>query len=190
MKKSIGAKTIAYPTPIYIIGSYDLENNPNMMAAAWGGICCSEPPCIAFSIRKSRYTFDNVIAKKAFTVNIPSVAFAKEADYFGMASGRKTNKLVDCNLTPIQSEIVDAPYISEFPLILECKLHSTVEIGSHIQFIGEIIDVKCDDNLLTDKGLPDIAKINPLIYAPGQSSYFGIGEFVGNAFALGKEIKK
>ena len=35
MKKSIGAKTIVYPTPVFIIGTYDKKGNPNAMAAAW-----------------------------------------------------------------------------------------------------------------------------------------------------------
>ncbi|HVJ49150.1 flavin reductase [Desulfitobacterium sp.] len=35
--------------------------------------------------------------------------------------------------------MVDAPYVREFPLILECRLIHTVDIGLHTQFIGEIV---------------------------------------------------
>lgn len=45
MKQSLGAKTLATPTPVWLIGSYDAEVRPNIMTAAWGGICCSQPPC-------------------------------------------------------------------------------------------------------------------------------------------------
>ena len=41
MKKSFGAKTILYPTPVLVVGTYDLNGRPNVMTAAWGGICCS-----------------------------------------------------------------------------------------------------------------------------------------------------
>lgn len=37
MKKSIGAKTILYPAPVLIVGTYDKNGNPNAMTAAWGG---------------------------------------------------------------------------------------------------------------------------------------------------------
>ncbi len=40
MKKSIGAKTIVFPTPVFIVGTYDKADKPNAMAAAWGGISC------------------------------------------------------------------------------------------------------------------------------------------------------
>ena len=45
MKRSLGAKTLTFPTPTWIVGSYDTRGRPNGMTAAWGGICCSEPPC-------------------------------------------------------------------------------------------------------------------------------------------------
>ena len=60
--------------------------------------------------------------KKAFTVNIPSENYVKEADYFGMVSGKKEDKFAKTGLTPVKSDIVDAPYISEFLVILECKV--------------------------------------------------------------------
>jgi len=43
-------------------------------------------------------------------------------------------------------------------MILECKLFSTSEIGSHTHFIGEILDVKVEESLLREDGLPDIIK--------------------------------
>ncbi|MCK9172584.1 MAG: flavin reductase family protein, partial [Desulfuromonas thiophila] len=46
MKQSLGAKPIAYPTPVFLVGSYDADGRANMMNAAWGGICCSVPPCV------------------------------------------------------------------------------------------------------------------------------------------------
>jgi hypothetical protein len=44
MKKSMGAKTVVYPTPVFVVGTYDGQGKANVMTAAWGGICCSRPP--------------------------------------------------------------------------------------------------------------------------------------------------
>ena len=63
MKKSLGAKTLVVPTPTWIVGTYDQEGRPNVMAAAWGGICCSDPPCIAVSLRKATYTYGSRTSK-------------------------------------------------------------------------------------------------------------------------------
>jgi flavin reductase (DIM6/NTAB) family NADH-FMN oxidoreductase RutF len=186
MKKSLGPKTLMYPAPVMVIGSYDSENRANVMTASWGGICCSQPPCIAVSIRKATYTYGNITGKGAFTVCIPSETDIRAADYFGMVSGRAEDKFRTLGLTAVKGDRVDAPYVGEFPLVLECRVVRTVEIGSHTQFIGEIIDVKADESIITDNEAPDIEKLRPVIFTPVSRNYYGIGKFIGKAFSIGK----
>jgi flavin reductase (DIM6/NTAB) family NADH-FMN oxidoreductase RutF len=190
MKKSIGARTFVLPTPVWIIGSYDKEGRPNVMVVAWGGICCSKPPCVGIALRKATYTYGNIIERKAFTVNVPSEKYAKEADYFGIVSGRDTDKFSDTGLTPVRSTVVDAPCIKEFPLVLECNVIHANEIGLHTHFVGEILDVKADESVVGEGGLPDIEKVNPLIYSPEARTYHGVGGLVGKAFSIGRVFQK
>lgn len=190
MKKSIGASTMIFPTPVLVVGSYDKTGKPNAMTVAWGGICCSQPPCMGISLRKATYTYANIVERKAFTINIATEPYVKEADYFGIATGKKVDKFATTGLTPVKSDLVDAPYIKEFPFILECKLLQTVEIGLHTQFIGEILDVKVDEDALGEDGLPDIGKIKPLVYAAEIRNYYGFGKFLGKAFSIGKNLHK
>src|SRR3989338_7470821 len=117
MKKSFGPRTLIYPTPVWVIGTYDKDGKPNVMTIAWGGICCSKPPCLAVSLRKATYSYDNIVDRKAFTVSVPSTAYAKETDFFGIASGRDVDKLEVTQLTVVRSELVDAPYLQEFHLV-------------------------------------------------------------------------
>ena len=188
MKKSIGAKTLAIPTPVWIIGTYDNQGKPNVMTAAWVGICCSDPPCVGISLRKPRYSYSNILERNAFTVNIPSESHASQADYFGLVSGEEVDKFAASGLTPIKSDLVDAPYVKEFPLVLECRVIQSIEIGVHTQFIGEIVDVKADESVLGETGTPDMEKVKPIIFAPGTRSYHGTGKFLGKAFSIGREI--
>ena len=105
-----------------------------------------------------------------------------------MTSGREVNKFAQARLTPVNSTLVDAPYVREFPLILECKLLHALEIGLHTLFVGEILDVKADEAVLGDRGLPDIEKVKPLMFGPEIRTYHGLGNFLGRAFDIGKEI--
>ncbi len=190
MKKSLGVKTLACPTPLWVVGTYDGEGNPNVMTIAWGGICCSKPQSVNVSLRKATYSYSNIIDKKAFTINIPSEKYAKEADYFGITTGSKTNKFADTGLTAVKSDLIDAPYIDEFPLILECKMTHNTEIGTHTLFVGEIVDVKADESVLGVEGLPDINKVLPVLFAPEVRTYHGIGKTLGKAFSIGKKIQQ
>ncbi len=190
MKKSIGAKTIIYPIPILVVGTYDKAGKPNVMTAAWGGICCSSPPCVAVSLRKATYSYGNIIERKAFTINIPSETYVKEIDYFGIVSGKNKDKFSATGLTPVKSDLVDAPYVKEFPFALECRLLHTIEIGLHTQFIGEIMDIKADESMLDENGSLDIEKIKPILFAPESRTYYRVGQYLGKAFSIGKEIGK
>ena len=88
MKKSFGANTLIFPAPVWCVGSYDKNGNPNIMTIAFGGICCSKPPCVTISLRKATYTYGNIMERGAYTLSVPSEAYVKEADYFGIVSGR------------------------------------------------------------------------------------------------------
>ena len=188
MKISLGPKTLLYPTPILVVGTYDAHGKPNAMTASWGGICCSQPPCINISLRKATYSYAAIVERKAFTVGIPDRGHIRQADYLGIASGRDTDKIATAGLTAVRSELVDAPYIAEFPLTLECRLVHTADLGLHTLFVGEVIDAKIDIESLTPEGNADIRKINPFLFDPGSKEYYGVGELLGHAFSVGRDV--
>jgi flavin reductase (DIM6/NTAB) family NADH-FMN oxidoreductase RutF len=189
MKKSIGAKTIVYPTPVFVVGTYDKAGKPNVMTVAWGGICCSSPPCVTISVREATYTYANLVEQQAFTISIPPVSYLKEADYFGIASGKTEDKFAVTGLTPVRSDVVNAPYVGEFPFVLECQILQTFKIGLHTQFIGQIMDIKADESVLGEKGRPNVELIRPFCWAPDGSGYYEIGGFLGKAFSVGKALQ-
>lgn len=187
MKKSLGGHTFLPTTPVLLVGTYDQDGKANLMTAAWGGICCSKPPCFAVSLRKATYSYSAIMERKAFTIGIPSETQLKEADYIGIVSGRKADKFAETHFTPVKSELVDAPYAGEVPFVLECKLLHSFELGLHTLFVGEILDAKADAEVLAEDGLPDIAKIKPFIFDSVHQGYHGIGSFLGKAFSVGKK---
>jgi flavin reductase (DIM6/NTAB) family NADH-FMN oxidoreductase RutF len=188
MKTSLGPKTLVYPAPVFVVGTYNAARKPNVLTISWAGICSSQPPSLAVSLRKVTSSHANILARKAFTVSIPSEAYVKQADYFGLVSGRNVQKLAAAKLTAVRSKLVDAPYIKEFPLVIECKLSHVLDVGLHTQFIGEIVDVKAEDSVLAGSGSVDITKLKPLVFSPDTQGYYGIGDFVARVFSAGKDI--
>lgn len=189
MKTSLGPRTLVYPTPVFVVGTYDAAGKPNVMAVAWGGICCSKPPCVAISVRKATYTYGNLVERKAFTVSVPSVDHVEAADYFGIASGRDADKFAATGLTPVRSESVDAPYVGEFPLVLECKVVHVTELGLHTQFVGEILDVKVEEACLDADGKPSAELVRPFSWAPADNQYYALGARLGRGFSIGKSLE-
>jgi len=188
--KSLGAKTAASPTPAWIVATYDKKGRANAMTAAWCGISNSNPASVVVALQPVRYTYENILEKKEFTICIPSEEYAKEVDYFGLVSGRDADKIQKAGLTAKRAEKVNAPYIEEFPMYLECKLTDRMNLGSHFVLIGKIIDVKADEEILDHKDNVEIQKLKPIVYSPTDRSYYKVGEEIGKAFSIGKEIKE
>jgi len=188
MKKSIGAKAVLFPTPVLVVATYDANGAANAMTAAWGGICCSDPPCVTVSLRKATYTYSSLMEKKVYTINIPGKEHAVEADYFGVASGRDVDKFASTGLTPVRGEHVDAPYIMEFPVCLECKIVHIADLGLHTMFVGEVLDAKVESGLLEDGKQPMIEQVMPIVFAANSRNYYTIGAEVGLAFSIGKGL--
>jgi flavin reductase (DIM6/NTAB) family NADH-FMN oxidoreductase RutF len=190
MKLFLPPRTILLPSPVLIIGTYNSDGMPNIMNAAWGGIASSKPPCISVSLREATLTYHNIIQTGAFTVNIPSEKYVKEADFVGIVSGRDCDKFKETGLTPEKSKLVNAPIVKEFPYALECNLVKRVELGLHTMFIGEIAGMVADSEVVNTDKLPDIEKVRPMLFGSfGSMAYYNIGVNLGDAFSVGKELQ-
>ena len=191
-RKRIALKpaTVLHPHPVLLVGTFGADGKPNLMNAAWGGICCSEPPCVAVSLREATLTYHNILASGGFTVGIPSRGQVEIADYVGVVSGRDHDKFQEAGLTPLRSEKVNAPVALELPFTLECKLIQHHKLGLHTMFIGEILGIQADEDVVGPKGLPDIEKTQAILYGGfGSSYYFAVGERLAKAFSVGKNLR-
>lgn len=187
MKKSLGPRMLL-PAPVWVIGTYDSKGQPNMMTAGWVGIACSAPPTVSVSVRESTATYDNLLTTRAFTVNVPSAARIREADFFGMVSGREGAKLAAAGIVTKKAELVYAPYLESFPLILECELRRSIRIGMHTLVTGEVRDVKADESVLGDNGLPMMERLDPVVFMASDANYYRVQESLGRTFTIGNDL--
>ncbi|MGC9966540.1 MAG: flavin reductase family protein [Syntrophobacteraceae bacterium] len=190
MKKiALGAQTLIYPMPAFLIGA-NIGGKPNFMTAAWSGIAASTPPMISVALQHHRYTLKGMKENGTFSVNVPSAELVRETDYCGMISGSmKVDKAKDCDFSIFYGKLKNAPMIEQCPVNLECKVIHTLTLGSHTMVIGQIEEVHVSDNCMTD-GEPDPAKIDPIMYVTGANkAYFRIGGKIGPAFKIGMEIR-
>ena len=183
MKKAIGPETLLYPMPAVLVGA-QVKGKPNFMTAAWCGIAASTPPAISVAIRSERFTFKGISENNTFSINIPSADLAEKVDYCGIYSGHKDDK---SQIFQVEyGKLNTAPLIQECPVSLECNVIHSVDLGSHVLFIGEIIETYIDADCMTaDKADP--AKIDPLIYTTIARQYQRLGDVVGRAWDIGKK---
>jgi len=184
-KISLGAATFLYPMPTVIVGA-DVQGKPNYVTVAYCGIVHDPPPMISIALAKKHYTNIGIRETHSFSVNIPPAGLVRETDYCGLVSGRDADK---GRLFTTFYGKVGAPMIEECPLNLECKVVKVIELSDVKElFIAEIIEVFTEEEYLTD-GLVDIKKIDPFVFSIHDRGYWQVGNYLGKAFSIGKELK-
>ncbi len=184
MKKSLGAKNCLYPLPTVLIGA-NVGGRPNFVTMAHVGIM--DLGSVSLGMNKTHYSNAGIKENQTFSVNLPSVAMVKETDYCGLVSGKDANKAA--LFETFYGKLKTAPMIRQCPLNMECRLIQTVDFPRHDIFIGEVVETHCDEEFLTD-GLPDFAKIQPLLFVMSDRSYYRLGDRFAKAWSVGKELMK
>lgn len=170
--------------PTVLVGA-NVKGKVNYMTAAWATVACMAPPMVCVALNKTRYTAKGIEENKTFSLNIPAAKHVVETDHCGLVSGAHEDK--SKVFKSFYGKLKTAPMVEECPVNIECKLFKSVDCGSHLLHIGEVVEIYADESCVTN-GKPDIEKIRPIVYA--QTTYFEVGKQVDNAFSAGKKYKK
>jgi flavin reductase (DIM6/NTAB) family NADH-FMN oxidoreductase RutF len=175
-KVTLDPGTYLYPVPAVMVTCGPLDK-PNIITLAWVGTVCSNPPMVGISIRPSRYSHGLVKQHGEFAVNLPTVDLAQVTDYCGTVSGRKVDKFSQTGLTPVPARVIATAIIAECPVNIECRVAQVVSLGSHDLFLGEVVAVQADQEVLHGRGDIDLARAKPLAY--GSARYWSLGQMLG-----------
>jgi len=188
MKKKLSLQPLLFPHPTVMVG-VDVNGKPDFVTVAWATIACGTPPWMAIALNRARHSLKGVRENMVFSVNIPDTALVKETDYCGITTGAKTDKAKDCNFKVFYGEIAGAPFIEQCPVNIGCTAEHILKLGSHYLIAGPIKEILVSEDRMTD-GKPDAGKIDPIVYMTYPAgTYNKVGELLGPAFRIGKEIK-
>jgi flavin reductase (DIM6/NTAB) family NADH-FMN oxidoreductase RutF len=141
---------------------------PNIMAAEWAHHISYSPSLIAANIRSHDTTAENIKESKEFGVSLA----AENQNVICSIAGK--HKGIHVDKISVLKEVGAAAFYNaksinkEIPMLVgaamnaECKLVKQEELGDHIMFVGEAIEISADEN------------IQPLVYHNGR--YWRLGE--------------
>jgi len=188
-KMEIEPTTMGLPMSCVVVSCYESKYGGDIAAIAFCGIVNAKPPMVAVSIKPSRYSYSLIKEAGDFVVNVPLADQARLVDLAGVVSGRSLDKFDLAGLNKDPASRVKSPLIAEFPINMECKLLDVVELPTHNIFIGEVVALQANEELIDDKGhLSSDAAPFLMFYNRG---YFAIGEKVGQiGFSKATSSKK
>ena len=180
MAKKISWKpgTLIYPLPAALISCGSSPEDYNLFTVSWMGTICSNPPMCYISVRKERHSFNIIKESSEFVINLTNEDLAFAADWCGVRSGKDYNKFEEMKLTAVQGEMVKAPIVQESPLCIECKVKEIIELGSHVMFISDVINVQADSQYIdTETNTFKLSDAKLIAYSHGH--YYKLGEEIG-----------
>lgn len=182
MKKELGAANCLYPMPVTLVGAL-VDGKPNFITIAYVGII--DHGHVSLAMGKVHYTNDGIREQGTFSINLPSASMVKEADYCGLVSGRKADK--GALFETFFGVLETAPMIAGCPVNMECRLAQTIDMPRHDVFVGEVVASYCDEEVASENGV-DFSKVDPILFAMYDKSYFRLGERFADAWSAGKAL--
>lgn len=182
-KVTIGPVPYMSVMPALLVGA-NVEGKANYMTAAWATVACMAPPMVCVALNKTRFTVRGIKENGTFSLNVPSCSQVVATDHCGLVSGAQEDK--SGVFRSSYGKLKNAPLAVECPVNIECRVFQTVDCGSHLLYVGEVVEVHVDPSCMTG-GSPDVEKVSPIVYA--QHAYFEVGMLLDKAFSAGKKYQ-
>ena len=127
------------PTGLYVVGSRSGDRR-NAMTLNWATQVSFDPKLLAVSVEKEAFTHELIAEGRAFTLNI--------VDRDDRAIVRKFTKPVEVDggghllngLAFTDAAVTGTPVLEQAVAWVDCRLHSSMELGDHTLFVGEVVD--------------------------------------------------
>lgn len=155
------------PRPIALVTSVDEEGRVNAAPFSFFNVLGDSPPIVGIcpgdrepGVPKD--TARNIRLTHEFVVNLVDETIAAQMNLCAASLPPGENELQHAGLSPAACDAVRPPRIMEAPASLECRHHSTLEIGDNRLIIGEVLRVHVRDGIFD----PETWLVRPGTYQP------------------------
>ena len=127
---------------VYIVASGD-KKRQNAFVATTAMQVTAEPAKMIVACNKENFTANLIRQTKAFSVSVMKQTYKSTTiGTFGFRSGKDFDKFEHCNEF-IFGKTTQTPIVLEDSMAwFECKLVDEVDVGTHILFVGEVLDAQ------------------------------------------------
>ena len=173
---------IVGPRPIGWISSQDSEGRLNLAPYSFFNCFNYHPPIIGFSSNGWKDSVQNIVQTGEFVWNLATVELAQAMNETSATLPHEEDEFSFSGLTPVASQLVNAPRVAESPVNFECRLSQCIQLtgadGTPIEtwlVLDEVVGIHIRETLLED-GIYQTAKANPILRAGGPTAYYSISE--------------
>ena len=171
---------IVGPRPIGWISTQSASGHLNLAPYSFFNAFNYVPPIIGFSSIGFKDTVRNIEETGEFVWNLVTRPLAEAMNQTCANVGPEENEFELAGLTPLPSQVVAVPRVSESPVAFECRSTQILQLqgigGEKVQtwlVLGEVVAVHIAKRLLKD-GVFDTAAADIVLRGGGQGDYFSV----------------
>jgi flavin reductase (DIM6/NTAB) family NADH-FMN oxidoreductase RutF len=147
------------PRPIAWITSMNEDGRLNAAPFSAYNYLCTDPPIIGVGVtdRPSasfvpKDTARNIRRTGEFVVNVVTEDLARQMNICATDFPSEVNELDMAGLNTAPSQVVKVPRIQQAHAALECREHTTMEIGRSRIILGRVVSIYIDDRFVDPVG--------------------------------------
>jgi flavin reductase (DIM6/NTAB) family NADH-FMN oxidoreductase RutF len=167
-KVRVESSKLYYGFPVILVSYYDANHAPNISTMS-SSFSLGNTVCLGFG--SGGHAIQCIKQNKEFVINVPDQNLTTQMEMCGFATGSELNKFELTGLTPVPSELVNAPLVAECPISLECRVLSveTPEESPGITVaIATVLGRYVSSELLDDQQHLLSEKIDPVLFVGDQ----------------------
>ena len=153
--------SVVVPRPIAWVSTRSAEGVDNLAPHSFFTVACVQPPILQFTSVGRKDSLRNAEATGEFVVNLAPEPLFEQINATGTDFPPEISEFDAVGLTREASVKVAPPRVAESPVALECRLHSTVELGDSTVVFGQVVHASVDESVLVD-GHPAMELLRPL----------------------------
>jgi flavin reductase (DIM6/NTAB) family NADH-FMN oxidoreductase RutF len=147
------------PRPIAWVTSMDEDGRLNAAPFSAYNYLCTDPPIVALGVtnkpgreRLPKDTARNIRRTGEFVINVVTEDLLEKMNICATDFPAGTNELEMAGLTTAPSSMVKVPRIAQAHAALECREHSTTEIGRSRIILGRVVAMYVEDQFVDPAG--------------------------------------
>jgi flavin reductase (DIM6/NTAB) family NADH-FMN oxidoreductase RutF len=152
---------VVVPRPIAWVSSTSADGVDNLAPHSFYTVASVTPPIIQFTSVGRKDSLRNILALGEFVVNLAAADLMAEVNATGTNFPPDVSEFDAAGLTREAGLTVGVPRVAESPVALECRLHSTLEMGDCVLVFGEVTHAAVDLAVL-EGSHPRIDLLEPL----------------------------
>jgi flavin reductase (DIM6/NTAB) family NADH-FMN oxidoreductase RutF len=147
------------PRPIALITSMDEKGDLNAAPFSAYNYLCTDPPIVGIGVtnrpgeeRIPKDTARNIRRTGEFVVNVVTEDIAQQMNICATDFPAGISELEMANLQTTPSTVVKVPRIASAHAALECREHTTLEIGRSRIILGRVVSIYIEDEYVDSNG--------------------------------------